>query len=78
MNKETICCPLCNARLRPIGGFWTCSNDHREWAGTKELWQALEIARRALEETKTLAKAMGVEIFVAGIDKALEQIEHKE
>lgn len=52
MIKEPICCPLCNAKLRPIGGFWDCPNDHREWAGTKELWQALTQAKQDLENAK--------------------------
>lgn len=56
MNKATMFCPLCNAKLRPIGGFWDCPNDHREWVGTKDLWaeyiktkQKLDIAMDALK-----------------------------
>lgn len=82
MNKETICCPVCNARLRPIGGFYDCPNDHREWAGTRGLWQALiqsqkdlEIARKALEYVKDAGLFVFAKIEA---EKALGQIEHKE
>ena len=55
MNKEMIC-PVCNAKLRPIGGFYTCSNDHREWAGTKELWQELNAAADRAERLQEAVK----------------------
>lgn len=48
MNKDMIC-PVCNARLRPIGGFYDCPNDHRTWAGTKELWQELIKTKQKLD-----------------------------
>lgn len=57
MNKETMCCPVCNARLRPIGGFWDCPNDHRTWAGTKELWQELIQSQQELKELKADLKS---------------------
>lgn len=70
-------CPVCNARLKPIGGFYTCSNDHREWAGTKELWQSLEIAMKALK--KIAFDPAQYSAYCADVSKyALEQIEHKE
>ena len=50
-----IKCPLCNAQLRPIGGFWDCPNDHREWAGTKELWQELNAATNRAERWEQFA-----------------------
>lgn len=56
MNKETICCPLCNAKLRPIGGFLDCPNNHREWAGTKELWQELITAADRAERLLEIAE----------------------
>lgn len=88
MNKEMNCCPVCNARLSPIGGFLLCPK-HCKWAGTKELWQALiqsqkdlGIARQALCEIR-FCDSCGFDVpaqtpWEIIAEKALEQIEHKE
>lgn len=66
MNKETICCPLCNAKLNPVGGFWTCPNDHRTWAGTEGLWQELIKTKQKLD--------LAIELLERHDDTALEKI----
>ena len=67
MNKETMCCPVCNAKLRPIGGFWDCPNDHRTWAGTEELWQALIQSQKDLENAKAGFAQIRAWCSVAGL-----------
>lgn len=53
-----IKCPICNARLRPIGGFYDCPNDHRTWAGTKELWQALIQSQQQLKMLEPIVASL--------------------
>lgn len=86
-------CPVCNVPLESVGDLLQCPNDHCEWVGNAELWQALiqakqdlEIARKAFEmirdefgiEDRLMTFAGQALNMKAIAEKALEQIEHKE
>ena len=89
-------CPVCNVPLTECGDLLFCPNDHCAWTGNAELWnaliqakQALEIARKALEEISShyqddIGKPTFVNWYFTAkkmcdcADEALKQIEHKD
>lgn len=85
-------CPICQHKLYQTASepatycclYKDCTSDFK-FAGSKELWTALiqakqdlEIARKALKDARIFAETHCIAAAVKTIDKALEQIEHKE
>lgn len=87
-------CPFCQQELhKDPDGYYSCYTDNcsvmnaggNGASGTESLWQALtqakqdlDIARKALEDARMFADTHCIATAVKTIDKALEQIEHKE
>lgn len=85
-------CPVCNHKLYQTASepatycclYKDCPSGFK-FAGSKELWQALiqakrdlKIARNALKDARIFADTHCIATAVKTIDKALEQIEHKD
>ena len=75
-------CPFCQQELRNIHPTYVICDNCRI-TGEDRLWQelittrkALDVAIDALDASKTLADIAGFKILVAGIEKALEQIQN--
>lgn len=87
-------CPFCGQELhKDPDGYYSCYTDNcsvmnaggNGASGTESLWTALiqakqdlKIARKALKDARILAGTHCIATAVKTIDKALEQIEHKE
>lgn len=82
--SDKLFCPFCQQELQEDVGYdgdYSCPNCREPYFGSPELWQelgrtrkALDVAVDALDASKTLADIAGFKMLVAGIDKALEQI----
>ena len=84
-------CPVCKKPLEQVGtsrpyqcGTWGCDASF-DMIGTEALWIALrqakhdlKISRKALKDARILANAHCIATTVKTIDKAIEQIEHKD